>query len=198
MRQVAFLRAVNVGGTSIVRMADVQTAFTAAGCANVTTFIASGNVMFDAPAGGPAAAIDRRIRTNLARLLGAELVIVYRSIDGLRKLVAGAPFGALPDDRALKLYVMFVVQKTKQRPRFPLHLPKEGLEAIGMIGGDVLIVSRRKPNGWYGFPTTWIEKELGIVTTARSWSTVKKIVELGAMGAKSAKGAKGAIVRTVR
>ena len=177
MRQVAFLRAVNVGGQGIVRMADVRSAFTAAGCSNVSTFIASGNVVFDAPPAGRAAAIDRRVRTSLAALLGSEPVIVYRSVDDLRRLVARAPFGALAEDRALKLYVMFVVEKTKQRPRFPLHLPKEGLTAIAMIRGDVLIVSRRKPNGWYGFPTTWIERALGIVTTARSWSTVRKIVE---------------------
>jgi uncharacterized protein (DUF1697 family) len=136
--------------------------------------------MFDAPAGRRAAALDRRVRTNLARLLGTEPVIVYRSIDVLRKLVARAPFGALTDDRSLKLYVMFVVAKTKRRPQFPLQLSKEGLAAIGMIRGDVLIVSRRKPNGWYGFPTTWIERELGIVTTARSWSTIARIVALAA------------------
>ena len=158
-------------------MTDVRKAFTAAGCSYVSTFIASGNVMFDAPAGKPAAAIDRRVRSNLARLLGVEPVVVYRSVDDLRKLVARAPFGALAGDRTLKLYVMFAVERTKQRPRFPLQLAKEGLAAIGMIRGDVLIVSRRKPNGWYGFPTTWIEKELGIVTTARSWSTITKIVE---------------------
>ncbi|MNC93783.1 hypothetical protein D3C83_104910 [compost metagenome] len=73
--------------------------------------------------------------------------------------------------------MLFAVEKTRQRPRFPLALPKEGLEAIGMAGADVFIVSRRKPSGWYGFPTLWIERALGITTTARSWSTVRRIVE---------------------
>ena len=41
------------------------------------------------------------------------------------------------------------------------------------------LVSRRKPNGMYGFPNNWIEKELGITSTARNWSTVTKIVERG-------------------
>ena len=173
---MAFLRAVNVGGQGIVRMTDVQKAFTAAGCSSVSTFIASGNILFDAPK-AESDALRARIRSRVERLLGAPPVIVYRTVDQLARLVTRAPFGELTGDRALKLYVLFVVEKTKQRPRFPLHLPNEGLEAIGMIRGDVLIVSRRKPNGWYGFPTTWIEKELGIVTTARSWSTVTKIVE---------------------
>lgn len=54
---LAFLRAVNVGGTDLVKTADLQAAFTATGCRNVRTFLASGNVVFDAPdleAGAPA------------------------------------------------------------------------------------------------------------------------------------------------
>lgn len=178
MTHVAFLRAINVGGRGIVRMADVQEAFTRAGCRNVRTVIASGNVLFDLPR-GTFSACAPRIGGHLARLFGGQPVVIYRSADDVRRLVARAPFGPLTTERALKLYVMFAVEKTSQRPRFPLALPKEGLEALGMCGADVFIVSRRKPNGWYGFPTLWIEKELGITTTARSWSTVLKVAAHG-------------------
>jgi uncharacterized protein (DUF1697 family) len=175
MTQVAFLRAINVGGRAVVRMADVQSAFEAAGCSSVKTFIASGNVLFEAPE--VTDALRTRIAANVGRLLGAEPVIVYRSMGDLERLVRAAPFGAMAGDARLKLYVAFAADKTKQRPRFPLVLPKEELEAIGMKNRDVLIVSRRKPNGMYGFPNNWIEKELGITSTARNWSTVTKIVE---------------------
>jgi len=47
-----------------------------------------------------------------------------------------------------------------------------------MQRSDLLIVSRRKPNGMYGFPNSWVEKELGVVATARNWSTVAKLAEL--------------------
>jgi uncharacterized protein (DUF1697 family) len=189
---VAFLRAINVGGRAVVKMADVQAAFTAAGCANVSTFIASGNVLFDAEQVDEA--LRARIGRAVGRLLGAEPVIVYRTMRELQQLVTAAPFAALADDAALKLYVAFVVEKTKLKPRFPMQLPKEALEAIGTKNGDVLIVSRRKPDGMYGFPNNWIEKELAVVATARNWSTVRKIVEraTGAGGARGAKGASGA------
>jgi uncharacterized protein (DUF1697 family) len=176
-KQVAFLRAINVGGRGIVKMAEVQRAFAEAGCTDVTTFIASGNIIFVAPPGD-----DERwrgqVRRNIARLLGAEPDIVYRSMRQLERLVAAAPFGELTGDRALKLYVVLANGKAKRRPVFPLALPREGLEAIAMAGGDVLIVSRRKPNGMYGFPNNWIEQELGITSTARNWTTITKIVAL--------------------
>jgi uncharacterized protein (DUF1697 family) len=159
-------------------MADVQAAFVKAGCANVSTYIASGNIIFDAPAAG-SEALRGRIARGMRTLLGAEPVIVYRSVRELRALADAAPFGTLVDDRTIKLYVAFALQKTKARPAFPLTQPKEALEAIGMMKSDILIVSRPKPTGMlYGFPNNWIEKELGVVATVRSWSTVKKLADL--------------------
>jgi uncharacterized protein (DUF1697 family) len=178
IREVAFLRAVNVGGRSIVKMVDVQAAFTAAGCANVSTYIASGNVMFDA-SGQDADALRSRIDSRMRALLGAEPVIVYRTLNDLNAIVRAAPFRALTKDPLIKLYVAFLAGKPRTKPRFPLALPKEALEAIGTKNGDVLIVSHRKANGLYGFPANWIEKELGVAATARNWSTVTKIVDLG-------------------
>ena len=175
-RHVAFLRAVNVGGRGVVRMADVAAAFAAAGAAGVRTFIQSGNVLFDAPAGG-LAALRPALHREMARLLNAEPVIVFRTLRDVEALVEEAPFGRRTQDASLKLYVVFLAAAPARTPAFPLRLPREALEAIGMRGRDVLLVSRRKPNGMYGFPANWIESELGAAATARNWSTVWKLVE---------------------
>ena len=58
-----------------------------------------------------------------------------------------------------------------------ISLPKERVEAIAMTDREVFIVSRRKKNGFYGFPNNFIEKELGVPATTRNWSTVTRIVE---------------------
>src|SRR5918911_1173820 len=46
---VALLRAINVGGSSVMTMADLKAQFEAVGFANVRTYIQSGNVLFEAP-----------------------------------------------------------------------------------------------------------------------------------------------------
>lgn len=46
-----------------------------------------------------------------------------------------------------------------------------------MSNREVFIVSRRKKNGFYGFPNNFIEKELRVPATTRNWSTLTKIVE---------------------
>jgi hypothetical protein len=38
----------------------------------------------------------------------------------------------------------------------------------------MMIVSRRKPNGLYGFPNTCVEA-LGVMSTSRNWNTVVRV-----------------------
>ena len=174
MTHVAFLRAINVGGRGLVRMNDLRKAFAAAGATNVRTVIASGNVIFEAPRAF--APVRDRIHQNVRRLLGTDPVIVFRALPYLRDLVAAAPFGRLVNDRTIKLYVAFLTGAPKREPAFPLLIPKELIEVRGLHGRDALVVSRRKPNGFYGFPGEWTERELGVTATARNWTTVTRIV----------------------
>jgi uncharacterized protein (DUF1697 family) len=41
------------------------------------------------------------------------------------------------------------------------------------------ILSRRRKNGWFGFPNKFVEKELGVLGTTRNWTTVNKILKAG-------------------
>jgi len=56
---IAFLRAINVGG-HVVKMDQLRRFFEALGFANVETFIASGNVIFESKSKDPAA-LQRQI-----------------------------------------------------------------------------------------------------------------------------------------
>lgn len=47
MKYLALLRGINVGGKSLIKMADLKEAMTVAGFENITTYIQSGNVMFE-------------------------------------------------------------------------------------------------------------------------------------------------------
>jgi uncharacterized protein (DUF1697 family) len=176
-RYVAFLRAINVAGHAIVSMTDLRDAFADAGCLSVRTYIQSGNVIFDS-AGVAEAVLFQRIRSQVRALIGAEPGIVFRTARQVDALVRSAPFKALGTGPALKLYVVCLAEKPSVRPRFPLRLPKEALEAVGMKGLDVLVVSRRKPSGFYGFPNNFIEKELGVPATSRNWTTMTKMAGL--------------------
>jgi uncharacterized protein (DUF1697 family) len=174
---VAFLRAINVGGHAVVKMTDLRDAFTAAGCKNVRSLIASGNLLFDAPA-VTTDVLVRRIQTKLRALMGEAPGLFLRTMRDIERLVASAPFKRFEAKPRIKLSVAFLSEKPRQRPKFPLRSAPEVLDVIGITNREAFIVSGRKKNGFYGFPNLFIEKQLAVSATSRNWSTIKKIAAL--------------------
>lgn len=180
---VAFLRAINVAGHATLKMSDAREVFAAAGGREVRTCIQSGNILFEASP-QHAEKILRRARSALRTLLGEEPLVVLRTVAEIEDLVRATPFRKYQRERLIKLYVAFLSHAPRKKPAFPLASSKEALEAIAARGPHVFIVSRRKPNGFFGFPNNFIEKELGIPATSRNWSTVSRIVTLGTSAAR--------------
>jgi uncharacterized protein (DUF1697 family) len=184
-KYIAFMRAINVAGHTIVKMSDVRDAFAAVGCRDVRTYIQSGNVIFDSPA-RDAATILETLQAKLRNVLDDEPVILLRTVSEMEKLLGRDPFKDVKAEPGIKLYVVFLSQSPRSRPKFPLVSLREALEAIAMTDREVFVVSRRKKNGFFGFPNNFIEKELGVSATSRNWSTVTKIVESVRKEAKEA------------
>jgi len=171
---VALLRAINVGGRGLVRMDRLKTSFDAAGCSSVRTLLQSGNVIFDCASASRATTFER-IRDEMNRLVGRETQIMFRPAADMERLVERGPFASLQHDRTLKLYVAFLAGKPRHVPQELPRSTKEAVECIAIEGSDAFLVSRPKPNGFYGFPNNFLEKELGLAATTRNWSTVSKI-----------------------
>src|SRR5438093_8479389 len=95
IRYIAFLRAINVAGHTIVKMADLNRVFNQAGCSNVRTVIQSGNVLFEA-ATSDIDGIARKVQRNLVRMTGAETTILFRPFSEIDGLVS--PFKEFGDE----------------------------------------------------------------------------------------------------
>ena len=157
-------------------MSDLRDAFAAAGCTGVRTYIQSGNVIFESPDKNTAE-VFQKVRVKLRDLLGHEPGVLFRTVREVEDIVRRAPFQGFEAEPGIKLYVAFLFRRPRSKPRLPLVSSKEALEAVAMKNLHVFIVSRRKRNGFYGFPNNFIEKELGVSATSRNWSTLTKIVE---------------------
>jgi uncharacterized protein (DUF1697 family) len=168
---------VNVGGKGLVTKDALRDAFARAGGANVSTFIASGNVLFDAQP-GRVDAIVAGARRRLRTVLGAEPVVMVRSAAELVRLLRRGPFAGVDAPTIVKRYILFLAGIPARRPRLPFTQPAEELDLVHVAGRDCWVVSRRKPSGMYGFPGIFVEAALGVASTARSWSTVTKLAGL--------------------
>jgi len=173
MTHVAFLRAVNVGGRAVVKMTDLKAAFERAGCRNVRTFIASGNVLFDAPARLPAT-LRTRIAKELLKVFGKAPGVCYRTLDEIDALVAKDPFAKHLGDKTKMRFVAFMDRVPDKVPKLPVRLEKECVEIAGMHAADLLILSWRTPRGMFGFPNACVEA-LGVTATTRNWNTVTRV-----------------------
>jgi uncharacterized protein (DUF1697 family) len=92
-RHAAFLRGINLGGRRVSN-AELRAAVEGLGFEGVATFRASGNVVFDAPAGDTADGLVARLEAGLAEALGYEVPVFLRSAAEVRRIAAHAPFEA--------------------------------------------------------------------------------------------------------
>jgi uncharacterized protein (DUF1697 family) len=92
-RYVAFLRGMNLGGRRITNE-ELGKAFEDLGLAEVATFRASGNVVFDGPDGVGEEDLATRIEAGLAGSLGYEVPVFLRSCEQVAAIAAREPFSA--------------------------------------------------------------------------------------------------------
>jgi uncharacterized protein (DUF1697 family) len=176
-RYAAFLRAVNVAGHARIDSAALVAAFAAAGGMNARTCIQSGNVLFTAPRAA-AATVAARAASRIEAACGERPAIMLRSAAELAALVTMEPLascGAAPAD---KLYVAFLAARLRRPLDLPLESPRERLRAFAQRPREVLVVSSRKPNGFYGFPNNFVEELARVAATTRNWSTVTRVARL--------------------
>jgi uncharacterized protein (DUF1697 family) len=90
---VAFLRGMNLGGRRITND-DLRAACEACGLTEVATFRASGNVIFEGPAGVKGEDLSTKLEAGLAEELSYEVPVFLRSCAQVTAIAARKPFSA--------------------------------------------------------------------------------------------------------
>ncbi len=88
---LALLRGVNVGGKTMLSMAELKTSLSAAGFTNVRTYINSGNVIFEASGQSDCLQLGRHISDHIRQTFKLEVAAVVFSAARWRQVVADAP-----------------------------------------------------------------------------------------------------------
>ena len=96
---VAMLRAVNVSGTGKLPMAELKAIGEGCGFANVRTFIASGNLLFDSDE--DEGEVTQLVATKVESYFGKPVPVFVRSAAEMAKVAADNPFAAAPGNRVL-------------------------------------------------------------------------------------------------
>lgn len=169
---VALLRAINVGGHTVT-MAALKGHFEALGLRGVETFIASGNVLFDADA-PPDEAQAARIAAHLEAALGFPVATFLRHGDELAAVAACRPFddAALADAAALN--IGFLASPLTPDEVGALERFRTDIDDFAAVGREVYWLCRRKQSE-STFNNAVFERALRRQATFRGRNTVVRL-----------------------
>ena len=170
---VALLRGINVGGKNLVPMNDLKAVVAGLGHRDVSTYIASGNVVFTS-ARGDEAAIAAGVEAGIKKAFGLSIPVVLRTHDELAVVAAHNPF---PGEDLARLYVTFLGRPPTGRALTRLDPTRSAPDEYAVRGRDIYL---NLPAGFGKTALTadYFQKCLGTTATTRNWNTVRRLVEL--------------------
>jgi uncharacterized protein (DUF1697 family) len=169
---VALLRGVNVGGKNCVPMKDLAEIFAKAGCAEVRTYVQSGNVVFRATR-KIAESLPPRITEQIAKRLGCQIPITLRTAEQFAAAVRNNPFREVPEEA---LYVYFLAGIPDAARTAQLDPDRSKPDAFIVHGREIYL---HLPNGIGRSKLTnaYFDSKLATTSTARNWRTTLKLLE---------------------
>ena len=145
--------------------------FVDAGYTNVRTYIQSGNVVFEAPAG--TAKMPDAIAANIEKRFGFRIPVILRTSEQLRKTIRDNPFLAagMPGSA---LYVYFLTHSPGARAIAGLDPARSAPDAFQVRGQEIYL---HLPNGMGRSKLTnaYFDSKLSTTSTFRNWATVVKL-----------------------
>jgi uncharacterized protein (DUF1697 family) len=172
---VALLRGINVGGKNLLPMKELVQLFDAAGCRNPSTYIQSGNVIFDA-APSMVARLSATLERAIADRFGLRVPVVLRSAAELERLARANPFltGRAEID---SLHLAFLADEPSAARVATLDPQRSPPDRFSVRGREIYLCF---PNGVARSKLTnqYFDSKLATTCTVRNWKTVLKLVEL--------------------
>lgn len=169
-KYVAFLRAIYH-----MKMEHLRRPFEAMGFSNVDTFLASGNVIFEATS-SDTDVLERTIEAALHETLDREVATFIRATDELAEITQHRPF----EDADLNadghtLYIAFLGTEPDDETQQNLLSFTTDVDGFHVDGHEVYWLCRTKQSE-SEFSSTVLEKTLDMPATLRNSRTVERIV----------------------
>jgi uncharacterized protein (DUF1697 family) len=180
---VVLLRAVNVGGTGKLPMADLRKLLEGLGFKNVETYIQSGNVVFDAA--GSAAKVRAAVTAGLETLMGAPVEVMVRTHEELSRIIAGNPFADEAAADGARVHVGFLAGAAPPGAEAGLHRIVTQYPARRdryHLAGDTLYLHLPEGAAETKFSGKSMDRALGVAATGRNWNTVLKLHAMSKRG----------------
>ena len=175
-KYISLLRGINVSGQKRILMNDLKSLYESIGLDGVSTYIQSGNVVFNS---------DEKNKNKIAELItdsiklkyGFDVKVLIRTKNELAKITKQNPFLKNEGVDVKRLYVTFLERKPDAKLINNLATDKETIDSYKVIGMEVYL---HVPGGFGRtiYSNNYIEKKLALKATTRNWKTVNKLLQI--------------------
>jgi uncharacterized protein (DUF1697 family) len=173
MRYVALLRGINVGGNAIVRMAELRDCASGLGLEDVSTYIASGNLLFRSST--RATVLEAALEEAIEQQFGLPIRVVVRNAREIARIAEAIPEAWLGAAH-LRVTVGFLLRGATAGRIAATLKPRDGIDEVVTAPGALLWATRRDALTRSGLRL--IGTEAYRTMTLRNLNTTLKLAEL--------------------
>ncbi len=175
MKFVGLLRGINVGGKNIIKMADLKLCFEQNGFRNVSTYIQSGNVIFEF-AKISTQELEEKIEQALSKRFAYEARVLVRSAEEVQRVLRDVPVTWNTRDD-LRCYIAFIKEPSTTKGILETIDTKDGIDFI-QGGNGVIYMSTILSNVTKSSFSKLAGKKIYQAMTIRNYATTQKIAAL--------------------
>lgn len=149
------------------------------GFLNPTSYIQSGNVVFDTRKRFSTSRLALRLEKSLLDTFGFTVGVIVITLDEMKKTVAANPFLKLKGVHPEKLYVTFLAEDPPETRLENIVSEGTSQDLFAIMGRNIYLYV---PGG-YGktkLSNHFFETKLQVAATTRNWRTVNMLMEMAA------------------
>lgn len=185
MRYVALLRGINVGGNTMIKMAELKAVFEECGFENVVTYINSGNIAFNCKSprvskGDSLNASEEKLTSKIEQAIekhfSKQIPVMIREQPAIAEILANNPFAGQFESHK-EMHVLFLREEMPAEKLEQLLAAAPDGERYAVIGRELYC---HLPKGVIEslLGKSFIEKKLKLAVTGRNWRTTEKLATL--------------------
>jgi len=173
-RKIAILRGINVGGKRKILMADLKSICEKLGLKKVTTYIQSGNLIFESEKSN--SELENELEKAISEKYGFDVPVIVRMQKELEHSIKNNPFFGKDAD-INQLHLTFLKEKPNKVNFDKILNFNCDPDNFKIIDKDVFIFCTGKYHE-SKLTNNFFEKQLKVGATTRNWKTVLKLFEL--------------------
>lgn len=172
---IALLRGINVSGHNLIKMEKLREVLKELDFEQISTYIQSGNILFKSEI-SDAKKIEKQIHDLIEKHFGFDVSVIVVTPEDLKSTVKNNPFAkeniALPQPHVSFLSV------TPALPNLEILKAIDFQKDRWIVVNQNMYIHYADGAGTTKLSNAVIEKKLKLISTARNWKTVHKLIEL--------------------